>query len=51
MADTLDYNETIKDDENSFPNLSVDKSNHVPPTGENTKEFLNFIYNNYKVIN
>src|SRR6218665_3822763 len=51
VSDTLNYIETINDDENSFPKLSVDKTNPVPPAGENTKEFLNFNYNNYKAIN
>src|SRR6218665_2407822 len=51
VADTPNYSEEINNDENDFPNLSVDKTTNVPSPGENTKEFLNFNYSNYKAIN
>ena len=54
MTDTLNalhYSEAINDDENSITEVSVDNTNPVPSHGENTKEFLNFNYNNYKAIN
>src|SRR6218665_1518655 len=54
VTDTLNplqYSEAINDDENSITEVSVDKTNPVPSHGENTKEFLNFNYNNYKAIN
>src|SRR6218665_1628440 len=51
VADTPNYSEEINNDENDFPNLSVDKTTNVPSPGENTKEFLNFNYSNHKAIN
>jgi hypothetical protein len=53
MPDTVTSNDcnSINNSENSSANQLVENDKPVHTSNENTKEFLNFDFNNYKAIN